>query len=85
MEHAFCSPIYAMLVSRDGHRAAQLGLRGPAQPSHPRKKIRSVFLIVSDYLLSKQLVLDVVEYPVVPAGDGSVGGNPFCNGTIKAS
>ena len=39
-EHAFCSVIYAMLVSPDGHRAAQLGLRGPAQPGHPRKKIR---------------------------------------------
>ena len=38
-EHAFCSVIYAMLVSRDGHRAAQLGLRGPAQPGHPVKKL----------------------------------------------
>ena len=39
-EHAFYSLVYAILVNRDGHRAAQLGLRGPAQPGHPRKKIR---------------------------------------------
>ena len=39
-EHAFCSVIYTMLVSRDGYRDAQLGLHSPAQPVHPRKKIR---------------------------------------------
>ena len=76
-----------MLVSPDGHRAAQLGLRCPAQPGHPRKKIRYmyVFLIVSRYLLSKKLVLDAPEYPIVPARVTEASAEkPFATGTIKA-